>query len=176
MPEDTFRWVVTGGVAIAALCIFVMAIVSILLYRVVARTQVRMVGVADSVEPIIDAVRRIASDNAPKISTIATRAVEIATNAKEISDVANDQAHRFAEVGRDIADRSKAQIARIDAVVDDTVEQVHHAGDNVRAAVLKPVKEAGAVFAGVKAAVFTLAGGSRRPTVDHITQDEEMFI
>ena len=40
---------------------------------------------------------------------------------------------------------------------------------------MKPVREATAVFAGVKAAVSTLVDG-RRPTIDHITQDEEMFI
>lgn len=175
MPEETFRWVITGGVAIATLCILTMAVVAVLLYRVVSRVQVRMEGVAERVEPIIDTVRQMASENAPKISTITARAVEIATNAKEISDLANEQAHRFAEVGRDIADRTKAQIARVDAVMDETVEQVHHAGDNVKAAVLKPVREAGAVIAGVRAALFSLAG-ARRPTVDHITQDEEMFI
>ena len=38
--------------------------------------------------------------------------------------LAKDQAHRFAEVGRDIADRTKAQIARVDAVVDETVARV----------------------------------------------------
>jgi methyl-accepting chemotaxis protein len=126
-------------------------------------------------EPVIDTVRTLAAENAPKFSLIATRGTEIAANAKDISDVAKDQAHRFAEVGRDLADRAKAQVARVDAVVDETVDHVHHAGDNVKAAVLKPVREAGAVMAGVKAAVSTLANG-RRPTVDHITQDEEMFI
>jgi hypothetical protein len=176
MSEETFRWVITGGVAIAVLCIFIMAVVSILIYRVVGKVPMRVAGVVEKVEPLIETVRHIASDSAPKIATITTRAVEIAANAKDISDVANDQAHRFAEVGRDIADRSKAQIARIDSVVDQTVDQVHHAGDNVKAAVLKPVHEASAVFAGVKAAVFSLTGGGRRPTVDHITQDEEMFI
>ncbi len=175
MPEETFRWVITGGVAIATLCMLTMAVVAILLYRIVARVQVRMEGVAERAEPIIDTVRQIASDSAPKISLISTRAVEIATNAKEISDLANEQAHRFAEVGRDIADRTKAQIARVDAVMDETVEQVHHAGDNVKAAVLKPVREAGAVLAGVRAAFVSLGSG-RRPTVDHIIQDEEMFI
>jgi hypothetical protein len=115
MPEDTFRWVITGGVAIAALCIFIMAVVAILLYRIVSRAQAHIVGVVEKVEPLIETVRQIANDSAPKIATITTRAVEIATNAKGISDVANDQAHRFAELGRDIADRSKAQIARIDS-------------------------------------------------------------
>jgi len=175
MPEDTFRWVVTGGVAIATLCILIMAVVCLLLYRVVSKVRVRVDGVLERVEPILDTARQVTRDNAPKISAITTRAVEIAANAKEISDVAKDQAHRFAEVGRDISDRTKAQVARVDSVVDDTVEQFHNAGDNMKAAVMKPVREAGAVFAGVRAALSTLTNG-RRPTVDHITQDEEMFI
>ena len=37
------------------------------------------------------------------------------------------------------------------------------------------VDSSGAVIAGVRAALFSLASG-RRPTVDHIIQDEEMFI
>jgi len=175
MPEETFRWVITGGVAIATLCIFAMAIVAILLYRVVSRVQVRVDSVVADFKPFIATVRQLAADSAPKISTITTRAVEIAANAKDISDVAKDQAHRFGEVGRDIADRTKAQVARVDSVIDDGVENIHHAGDNVKAAVMKPVREAGAVLAGVRAAVFALTTG-RRPTVDHITQDEEMFI
>lgn len=175
MQEETFRWAVTGGVAIATLCIFTMAVVAVLLYRVVSRVQVRVDEVTARVEPIIDTVRKLAYENSPKVTAVAANVVEISANAKEISSVAKDQAHRFAEVGRDIADRTRAQIARVDAVVDDTVEQVHHAGENVKTAVLKPVREASAVLAGVKAAVATLVDG-RRPTVDHITQDEEMFI
>lgn len=175
MSEEAFRWTITIGVAIATLCILTMAGVGFALYRVVSKVQVRVNDMMTRVEPIIDTVRRIASDNAPKINAVAGNVVEISANAKDISYVAKDQAHRFAEVGRDLADRSKAQIARVDAVVDETVEQVHHAGDNVKSAVRKPIREAGAVLAGVKAAVTTLVDG-RRPTIDHLTQDEEMFI
>jgi hypothetical protein len=175
MPEETFRWAITGGVAIATLCILTMAVVALLLYRIVSRVQLRVDDIALRVEPIIDRVRKLADDNAPSITAMVGNAAEISANAKDISGVAKDQAHRFAEVGRDIADRTKAQIARVDAVMDDTVEQVHVAGDNVKAAVMKPVREASAVFAGVRAAVTTLVDG-RRPTIDHITQDEEMFI
>jgi hypothetical protein len=175
MPEETFRWAVAGGVAISTFCILIMAVVSALLYRVVSKVSARMSEMTARVEPIIDTVRKLADENGPKITTLTTNVVEISTNAKDISGVAKDQAHRFAEVGRDLTDRAKAQIARVDAVMDETVEQVQHAGDNVKAAVLKPVREASAVLAGVKAAVTTLANG-RRPTIDHITQDEEMFI
>lgn len=175
MPEDTFRWVITACVVIAVLCILIMAVVSLLLYKSVSKARTRVDGVLEHLEPILDTIRRVAQDSAPKISILTTRAVEIADDAKEISALANDQAHRFAEVGRDIADRTKAQVARVDSVVDSTVEQFHHAGDNMKAAVMKPVREAGAVLAGVRAAVSTLASG-RRATVDHVTQDEEMFI
>ena len=44
MPEDTFRWVITGGVAIATLCILAMAVVTILLYKIVSKVQVRVDG------------------------------------------------------------------------------------------------------------------------------------
>jgi hypothetical protein len=175
MPEETFRWAVAGGVAIATFCILIMAVVSAMLYRVVSKVSARMNEMTARVEPIIDTVRKLADENGPKITTLTTNVVEISTNAKDISGLAKDQAHHFAEVGRDLTDRAKAQIARVDAVMDETVEQVQHAGDNVKAAVLKPVREASAVLAGVKAAVTTLANG-RRPTIDHITQDEEMFI
>jgi methyl-accepting chemotaxis protein len=175
MQEETFRWAITGGVAIATLCIVAMAVVAILLYRIVSKVKVRVDEMTARVEPIIDTVRQLASENRPRVNAVVSNVVDMSANAKDISGVAKDQAHRFAEVGRDIADRAKAQIARVDAVVDDTVDQVHHAGENVKTAVMKPVREAGAVFAGVKAAVATLVDG-RRPTIDHITQDEEMFI
>jgi methyl-accepting chemotaxis protein len=175
MPEETFRWVITGAVAVATLCIFVMAAIAVVMYRMMAKLQGRTEGVITKVEPLIDTVRQLARENAPKFSGIATRAREIADNAKDISDVARDQAHRFAEVGRDIADRTKAQVARVDAAVDDTVDQVHHAGNHMKEAVLKPVREASGVMAGVKAAVATYSQG-RRPGINRITQDEEMFI
>ena len=65
---------------------------------------------------------KLADENAPKFSVIATDVVAISANARDIANVAKDQAHRFAEVGRDVADRAKAQVARVDAVVDDTVD------------------------------------------------------
>jgi methyl-accepting chemotaxis protein len=175
MPEDTFRWAITGGVAIATLCILVMAVVAILLYRVISKVQTRVNDIAQRFEPIIETVRQVSSENAPKISEVASNVVVISGNAKEVSGVVKDQAHRFAEVGRDVADRTKAQIARVDAVVDDTVAQVNHAGHAMKSAVNKPVREAGAVIAGVKAAVSSLVE-HKRPTIDHLTQDEEMFI
>ena len=74
------------------------------------------------------------------------------------------------------ADRAKARIAQIDRTVDETVEQAEQVGDAVKVAVMKPVKEVNGLMAGMKAALSALATGKGRPSVDHATQDEEMFI
>ena len=176
MPDETFRWVIAGAVGISTLCIFMMAVAAIAAYRVVSRMQARVDGIAERVDPIVDKVRKLTDENAQNITTIVSSAAAVSVNAKDISDVAREQAHRFAEIGRDFADRAKAQIARVDAAVDKTVDQVQVAGENAKVAVMKPVKEVNGLIAGVKAAVASYTSNGRRPTMDHITQDEEMFI
>jgi len=176
MPDDTFRWVITGAVAISTLCILMMAIAAVALYRVVSKVQARVDGIADRVDPLVVTVQKLTDGNTQNINSIVSNAAGVVLNAKDISDVAREQAHRFAEIGRDFADRAKAQIARVDAAVDKTVDQVQVAGENAKVAVMKPVKEVSGLIAGVKAAVASLSSNGRRPTMDHITQDEEMFI
>jgi hypothetical protein len=83
---------------------------------------------------------------------------------------------RFGDLLADSAERAKARLAQLDRTVDSTVEQVEQVGDAVKTAVLKPVKEVNGLMAGMKAAISTYTAGSRRPSVDHATQDEEMFI
>jgi tetrahydromethanopterin S-methyltransferase subunit F len=175
MPDETFRWVVAGGVAIATLSIFVMAAMMIVLFRVVSRLQSRVDSVADRTEPVVDSIRHLINENAPRVGGIMTAAQETAVNTRDISAIAKDQAHRFAEVGRDITDRAKAQVARVDAAVDETVDQVQHLGSDVKFAVMKPVTEVSGVLAGIRAGVSAYAQG-RRPNVARATQDEEMFI
>ncbi len=175
MSEDTFRWVITGAVGLSTICFLAMAVTVVVIYSLISKLQAKAEDLQERVVPIIDTARRLTTENAPKFSDIMTDVRGVAHNAKDISNVAKDQAHRFAEVGRDIADRTKAQVARVDAAMDETVGQVQHVGTNLKEAALKPVREASGVLAGVKAAVSSLAQG-RRTSIDHITQDEEMFI
>jgi hypothetical protein len=56
-----------------------------------------------------------------------------------------------------------------------TIGSVQHAGESVRDTVLKPVREVNGVLAGIKTAISVYSHG-RRQSVDHATQDEEMFI
>src|ERR1700679_2500591 len=159
MPDDTFRWVIAGGVAIATLSMFVTAVTMILLFRAISRLENRVGGVADRAEPVFDSVRHLVNENSPKIGDIMTAVRATAGNTRDISEIAKDQAHHFAEVGRDITDRAKAQVARVDAAVDQTVEQVQHLGTDVKIAVMKPVNEVSGVLAGIRAGVSTYKNG-----------------
>jgi len=176
MPEDLFRWVVAAAVALACLAFVVQSVVFVLMYRVARKTQLKVLPLVDRAAPILDTTRQLLEENRPRISEIAEEAVAIAKNARV-------QADRIGDVLADSADRAKARLAQIDRTVDETVEQVEHVveqgehvGDAVKTVVMKPVKEVNGLMAGMKAALSTLAAGNRRPSVDHATQDEEMFI
>jgi hypothetical protein len=175
MPDDTFRLVVALGVALATLSMVIMAVMTIVLFRVISRMQIKMENMVDQTAPVVSSMRHLLNENSPRIGRIVTASEEAAANAREISVVAKDQAYRFAEVGRDITDRAKVQVARVDAVVDETVDQVQHLGTSVRTAVMKPVSEVAGVLAGIRAGVAVFANG-HRPNVARATQDEEMFI
>ena len=103
MSEDTFRWVITGAVGISTLCILIMAATAFVLYRVIAKLQVKAVGVMERGGTAgrygrRNSWRRELAERSPTLRRGLKRSP---TNAKNISDVAKDQAHRFAEMGRD---------------------------------------------------------------------------
>jgi methyl-accepting chemotaxis protein len=172
MSEDTFRIVVTSALCLA---IVVVAGIALATLKIVARIRSRVDNLAATAGPLLTMIHKLTEETGPRISDIVRNTQEISSNAADISGVAKDQAHRFAEVGRDIADRTRAQVSRLDAAVDDTIERAQETTENVKAAVLKPVREVSGIAAGVKAAVSTFAHGTRA-SVNYVTQDEEMFI
>jgi hypothetical protein len=82
---------------------------------------------------------------------------------------------RIGEVVQDATARAHDRIEQIDQSVDHTVEQIGQAGDAVKRAAMRPVREVNGLAAGITAAVSSLVKGRKSP-VDSATQDEEMFI
>lgn len=108
-------------------------------------------------------------DLTPKVNEISTDAVAIVKDVRQ-------QVAEIGSVVKDATSRTREKIASIEETVNGTVAGVQQVGDTVRHAVLKPVTEVNAIMAGVRAAVLTYARGQHRASVDHATQDEEMFI
>jgi len=168
MSEETFRWVVAAGVMLAALSALVAAVVAISIASIIKKTQVRLYSTLERAEPILDTARKVLDDSAPKLAAISTDAADVLRLSRE-------QTQLVAELIRDISQRAKVEVARIDDTIEHSLEQIQVAGDAVKDAVLRPVREFNGIFSGIKTAVTVYTTG-RRSSVDHATQDEEMFI
>ena len=129
----------------------------------------RVGPVVDEVGLVLAAAKRIMEENRPRISALSSEAVEIARSGRQ-------QVDRIGELLHDAGDRARTRLEQIDQTVDSTIEQVGQVGDAMKRAVLRPVREANGLAAGISAAVSTLMHHSRKPSVDQATQDEEMFI
>jgi hypothetical protein len=97
------------------------------------------------------------------------------TRAAEITTSARDQVARLDALMTETTDCVRVQIERIDMVVGDAVNRVQDTTAAVQSTILKPVREVNGVVSGFRAAFSALARGNRA-SVDHATQDEEMFI
>ncbi len=168
MSDDTFKWVIAGGISLAALCFLAQAIAAFILLRTVNKIHDKVEPLADKTEPILELVRSSMNELVPKL-------VAVSDDVVELSRTARDQVNRVGELLTDFAQQAKAQVAKIDGAVESTVDSVQHAGESVKDAVLKPVREVNGVLAGIKTAISVYSHG-RRQSVDHATQDEEMFI
>jgi methyl-accepting chemotaxis protein len=168
MSDDVFRWVIAIGVFLAVVAFIVQAAMIFAMYRVTKVMQEKLLPVLDAATPIIATVRRFVDENTPKFSQMVT---DVSQSVKSL----HEQVNRLGDVVKEVSDRARVQVARIDGAVDQTVETVQNAGDAVKGALLKPVKQVDGIMHGVRTALSVLAHG-RRESVDHATQDEEMFI
>jgi ABC-type transporter Mla subunit MlaD len=121
------------------------------------------------VQAIVETTSRILDENRPKVA-------HITAEASVIAKVVREQTERIGELIDETNARAHTRIAQIDHAVDQTIGQVEQASETVKSAVMRPAKEVNGILNGVKAALNTYAEGRRRPSVDHATQDEEMFI
>jgi hypothetical protein len=176
MPEDVFRWVIAVAVLLACVATVWQAVILAAIYRAGKEAQKagkeaqhRLGPLVDRFEALITTSSKILEENRPRIADITAETLVIAKTARQ-------QAERIGELIDDANGRAKARIAQIDRTVDHTLEQVEHAGEAVKSAVLKPVKEVNGIVAGVKAALNTYAQGGNRNSPENATQDEEMFI
>jgi uncharacterized protein YoxC len=117
----------------------------------------------------LDPVRRFTAEGTrPRIAEVSSEVAGIARSGRE-------QMERIGEVLEDATGRVHNRLEQIDQTVDHTVEQIGQAGDAVKRAAMRPVREVNGLAAGISAAVSSLVKG-RKSSVDSATQDEEMFI
>jgi ABC-type transporter Mla subunit MlaD len=168
MSEGAFRWAVALGVSLCWVTTLFTAMSMFFIFRAVKRLEEKTGPITDKAGPILDSAKALLDDARPKIQDILARADEIVIAAR-------DQMTRLDSLVTEASDSARLQIERIDVVVCDTMNRVQETTAAVQNTILRPVREVNGVVAGLRAAVSTLSRGNRA-SVDHATQDEEMFI
>jgi len=168
MSDNVFRVIITIGVAASWVTTLVIAVAMLWIYRSSKRMEEKLGLLLERASPVLDSAQSLVDDARPKIQEVIVRAAEITTSAR-------DQMARLDALVTETSDCVRVQIERIDVVVGDAVNRVQETTAAVQSTILKPVREVNGVISGVRAALSTLARGNRA-SVDHATQDEEMFI
>lgn len=168
MSEDVFRIVITIGVGLACLSTVVQAVIVYRLYVASQSTQAKVHALLEKSHPILDSSRKLLEEARPKLNQITDHAVEIAA-------IAHQQSQKLDQLLNDVRQRAEIQIERYDVMLEDTAGRIHDAANAVQSTVLRPVQEVNAVVAGIRTALQVWLRG-QRPTVENVTQDEEMFI
>jgi hypothetical protein len=168
MDDHTLLIVLTIFVALAAIAMLIQAGSLLALFLVARKLQDKVMPMIPEVEGIVGVTRRT-------VERVEKHVEKIGTTSEAILDVTKQQLARVDELLVDATTRAKVQLERAEMVLDDTMTRVQETVSFVQSGVVRPVREIYGVFAGIRTALAYL-GRAGRPTVDHATSDEEMFI
>lgn len=162
-------------VAITSLAVLIQAGVMVGLFLTVRKTSQRMEQIAGQVEtrllPILDSTRDLMADAAPKLKDITSQLVET-------SIILKSQMQRVDSTMRDVADRSRLQIIRMDHMLSSTLNKIEETTELVNETVINPVKQVSGIMQGLSVGIGAFFAGrkQRSGNPNQAGQDDEMFI
>jgi hypothetical protein len=168
MDEHTLLILLTIFVALAALAMLIQAGTLLGLFLVARKLQQVVMPIIPEVEAIVGTTRRT-------VDRVEKHIEKIGATSSSILDVTKQQLVKVDELLTDASARARVQMDRAEMVLDDSMTRVQQTVSYVQSGVIRPVREVYGVFAGIRTTLAHLGRGGR-PTVDHATSDEEMFI
>jgi hypothetical protein len=165
MSQDTLLVVF---VALAAVALLGQAIALIGLLFIARDIRNKTMALWPQIESIVAVSKRSAD-------RIETHIARIGATSVAILDATKQQLVKVDELLSDASTRARVQMERAEMVLDDTMTRVQETVSIVQRGVLRPVREVHGILSGVRTAIAHIGRGGR-PTVDHATSDEEMFI
>lgn len=165
MDEHTLLTIFVG---LAALAMLIQAGTLLGLFIVAKRIQEKVSVLTGPITGIIDTSKRT-------LQMVEGHVDRIGKSSNAILDTTKQQLSKVDELITDASTRAKVQMERAEMVLDDTMGRVQHTVSFVQSGVVRPVREVQGIVTGIRTALTHLGRGGR-PTVDHATADEEMFI
>jgi len=124
--------------------------------------------VEEQVLPLVEKVRGLVDESAPKIQTVIT-------NLTETSELVRTQAGQIDEAVTEIVGIARAQAERADLLATRTMQRVDLTAEKLQHTVNAPVRRLSALMEGVTAGFSALVGG-RKAQGTKATSSDEMFI
>lgn len=154
------------GIAAVALVIQMLFLFGI--YRAMRALQQRSVSFMDRWEPLADSAQKT-------LEQVGKQSDEILTKVNELADSTKVQMGKVDTLLSEVSETARVQMARVDQTMEHSLETVRETTDAVQKTILVPVRQVRALALAVSTVLDHLVG-RRRPTVDSVTIDEEMFI
>jgi hypothetical protein len=155
-------------VAVSAAALLIQACMLIGIFVVSKRTQAQVAEMLPEVRHVLGSAEVTLADTRKYVREIGPKVSTILESAKV-------QMARIEEVVADASDRAKVQMDRAELVLDDAMDKAQNTVAVLNRGIIAPVREVSGVLAGLRAALSYLSR-AKRPSVDHVTADEEMFI
>lgn len=166
--DQNLLTILTVFVIVAALALLIQAGTLIGLFIVARQLQAKVTEVMPEIHSILGTTKRT-------VGNVETHVQKIAGTASAILDITKEQIVKVDELMSDATTRAKVQMERAEMVIDDAMTRTQETVSLVHRGVVRPVREVYGIVAGFRTALTHLGRGGR-PTVDHATSDEEMFI
>ena len=166
--DQTLLTLLTIFVIVSAIALLIQAGMLIGLFVVARQLQ-------DKVTMILPEVQSVITTSKRTVEGVEKHIQKIAGTTGAILDITREQLVKVDELISDASTRAKVQMERAEMVLDDAMTRTQETVSLLHRGVVRPVREVYGIFAGFRTALSRL-GRSSRPTVDHATSDEEMFI
>ncbi len=167
MDQQTLLTLLTIFVGLAAFAMFIQACMLVGMLVVALQMKSKVNALMSPVMGIMDVSKR-------SLDKVEGHIDRIGKQSSSILDVTKQQLTKVDDLLTDASTRAKVQMERAEMVMDDTMTRVQQTVSIVQSGVIRPVREVQGVLAGIRTTISHL--GKPRPTVDHATSDEEMFI
>jgi len=155
--------------AVTSLGVLLQAFVLLAMYLAVRRLTNRIHAITDDLQPhivpTVAAARSLVEDVSPKLKVAST-------NVLEASQTLRRQAEHVTATLDDLLEKTTAQANRVDEIVTSSIDSAAHATQAVQQAFSVPVRQASAVYAGLKAGfeVLRRKNHSPRPPEDEFCE------
>lgn len=162
-------------VAISAIALCIQAGMLYGIFKSARSTEAHIKSVMPKVESLLPKVEALVATSTTTVEMSHKQIHEITVKASDILDVTRVQLARIDSVLEDAASRAHVQLAHAEMVIDDTMSRAQETVSVVQGGIMVPLREIQGVAAGVRTAIRHLMRAGR-PTPEHATADEEMFI